>query len=54
MTGEAGLLRGCCADAFAYSEIANAFPPLPDERSRPIGFHHAQRFVVPWLAGGLP
>lgn len=53
MIGDAHLIQICCSDGFAYREIALSFPHLPDASSRTIDFHHAQRFFIPWLAGGL-
>jgi hypothetical protein len=52
MTGDTRVIQLCCSDSFADREIARAFPALPDE-SRADNFHHAQRFVMQWLAGGL-
>lgn len=53
MPRDAGLVQRCCTDAVAYVGMARAFPQLPDEQPPTMRFHHAQRFALPWIAGGL-
>jgi hypothetical protein len=39
-------------DCFSYIQIAKAFPALPSVDLR-LPFHHAQRFILPYLVGGF-
>jgi hypothetical protein len=52
VSGDTRLIQGCCSDSHSYRVIADAFPGLPGEGAQ-LDFHHAQRFTIPWLVGGL-
>src|SRR5437867_4449604 len=48
LSRDADLISGVATDSYNYLAIAEAAPRWP---SKPFGFHHAQRMVVPFALG---
>lgn len=53
LPADTDLIRYAAGDGFSYQVIAQAFPNLPASTGTLIDHHHAQRFSVPWLVGGV-